>query len=88
MKDRLSGISWGGYLDRGTGVIRSEAWYKMRRVKTILETLDEVKGDLDQAAGILNWDADEDDPALITTQEIRQIAEFALNNPIATVREL
>ncbi len=90
MKDRLPGLYWGGYVDQN-GISHHNAYFKMAKVQTIIDTVKEVSGDLNMAAGLLNYDDSDfevDDPLKITPEEIAKLIEFASEYPIEVTKEL
>ena len=78
---------WVGHLN-DEGIVRSEAFYGLHRVSTILDTLGQVDRDPEKAAEILNYDADSDGFGTITPAKISEIAEFASNHRVVVVRQI
>ena len=76
MKSELLGIYWMGNSEK------REPCYKMTRISQIVNTLNETNGDSKKAAIIINYDADPDDAALISSAEIEKIADLVSNNKI------
>jgi len=89
MVEKMRGLYWSGVVDYEAGEVHSKAYYKMTPVENILRTLNQTEGDPEKAAEALNWDADEfDNPFRFSAKDVVQVAEYASENPVATVREI
>lgn len=88
MGERLPGLYWVGRLDRRSGVVESETFYRGGRVAEVLSVLTEVGRNPKRAVEVLNEDLEPDGFGSISEREISKVARFAARHPIKTIRRI